>query len=124
MEPAAGIVEFFEELGRREHEPLLEKVTGRVRFDLVDAGRPDRWLVSVDKGDTRVLHKGGPADCTVRADRALFERLCRGEENALAAVLRGALVCGGDVELLLAIQRIFPGPPRERRLQSSQRGSR
>jgi predicted lipid carrier protein YhbT len=124
MEPAAGIVEFFEELGQREHEPLLEKVTGRVRFDLVDAGRPDRWLVSVDKGDTTVLHKGGPADCTVRADRALFERLCRGEENALAAVLRGALVCSGDVELLFAIQRIFPGPPRERLLQSSQRGSR
>ena len=30
----------------------------------------------------------------------------------MAAVLRGALVCTGDVELLLAIQRIFPGPPR------------
>jgi putative sterol carrier protein len=124
MKPAAGIVEFFEELGQREHEPLLGKVTGRVRFDLVDAGRPDRWLVSVDKGDTTVLHKGGPADCTVRADRALFERLCRGEENVLAAVLRGALVCSGDVELLFAIQRIFPGPPPERRLERSVRGSR
>jgi predicted lipid carrier protein YhbT len=124
MEPAAGIVEFFEELGQREHEPLLAKVTGRVRFDLVAAGRPDRWLVSVNKGDTTVLHKGGPADCTVRADRALFERLCRGEENALAAVLRGALVCSGDVELLFAIQRIFPGPPRERQAQSSVGGSR
>ena len=123
MKPAAGIVEFFEELGQREHEPLLGKVTGRVRFDLVDAGRPDRWLVSVDKGDTTVLHKGGPADCTVRADRALFERLCRGEENALAAVLRGALVCSGDVELLFAIQRIFPGPPPERRPKTSVRGS-
>jgi len=124
MEPAAGIVEFFEELGQREHEPLLGKVTGRVRFDLVEAGRPDRWLVSVDKGTATVLHKGGPADCTVQADRALFERMCRGEENALAAVLRGALVCSGDVELLFAIQRIFPGPPRERRLQRSERGSR
>jgi putative sterol carrier protein len=121
---ADGVVEFFEELGRREHEPLLAKVSGRVRFDLVDAGRPDRWLVAVDKGDTTVLHKGGPADCTVRADRALFERLCRGEENALAAVLRGALVCTGDVELLFAIQRIFPGPPPERRLERSVRGSR
>jgi putative sterol carrier protein len=124
MEPAAGIVEFFEELGQLEHEPLLRKVTGRVRFDLVDAGRPDRWLVFVDKGDTTVLHKGGPADCTVQADRALFERLCRGEENPLAAVLRGAMVCSGDVELLFAIQRIFPGPPRERRLQRSEWGSR
>jgi putative sterol carrier protein len=124
MEAANGVVEFFEELGRREHEPLLTKVSGRVRFDLVDAGRPDRWLVAVDKGDTTVLHKGGPADCTVRADRALFERLCRGEENAMAAVLRGALVCSGDVELLFAIQRIFPGPPRERQPQSSVRGWR
>ena len=124
MEAANGVVEFFEELGRREHEPLLTKVSGRVRFDLVDAGRPDRWLVAVDKDDTTVLHKGGPADCTVRADRALFERLCRGEENAMAAVLRGALVCSGDVELLFAIQRIFPGPPRERQPQSSVRGWR
>jgi len=124
MEAANGVVEFFEELGRREHEPLLAKVSGRVRFDLVDAGRPDRWLVAVDKGDTTVLHKGGPADCTVQADRRLFERLCRGEENAMAAVLRGALVCSGDVELLFAIQRIFPGPPRERQPQSSVRGWR
>jgi putative sterol carrier protein len=124
MEAANGVVEFFEELGRREHEPLLTKVSGRVRFDLVDAGRPDRWLVAVDKGDTTVLHKGGPADCTVQADRRLFERLCRGEENAMAAVLRGALVCSGDVELLFAIQRIFPGPPRERQPQSSVRGWR
>ena len=60
----------------------------------------------------------------VTADRRLFERLCRGEENAMAAVLRGALVCSGDVELLFAIQWIFPGPPRERQPQSSVRGSR
>ena len=114
MKPPDAIPAFFEELGRREHEPLLAKVTGRVRFDLIEAGRPDRWLVAVDGGDTTVLHNSGPADCTIRADRALFERLCRGEENAMAAVLRGALVCTGDVELLFAIQRIFPGPPRER----------
>ena len=94
-----------------------------MRFNLVEDSRPDRWLVSVDKGNTTVLHKGGPADCTVGADRALSERSCRGEENALAAVLRGALVCSGDVELLFAIQRIFPGPP-QRRLQRSVRGSR
>ena len=124
MEPENGIVEFFEELGRGEHGPLLAKVTGRVRFDLVEGGRPDRWLVALDRGDTTVWHKGGPADCTIRAERALFERLCRGEENAMAAVLRGALVCSGDVELFFAIQRIFPGPPRDRQPQSSVRGSR
>ena len=124
MKPPDAIPAFFEELGRREHEPLLAKITGRVRFDLIEADRPDRWLVAVDRGDTTVLHDGGPADCTIRADRALFERLCRGEENAMAAVLRGALVCTGDVELLFAIQRIFPGPPRERPALRGAEGSR
>jgi predicted lipid carrier protein YhbT len=124
MEPADGIAQFFQKLDRREHGPLLAKVTGRVRFDLIEAGRPDRWVVALDRGDTTVLHKGGPADCTIRADRALFEALCGGEENAMAAVLRGALVCTGDVELFFAIQRIFPGPPRDRQPQGSVRGSR
>jgi len=119
------VVEFLEELGRRGHEPLLAKVTGRVRFELVDGGgTTDRWLVAVDKGDTVVSHQGGPAACTIQAERALFERLCRGEENAMAAVLRGALVCTGDVELLFAIQRIFPGPPRERPAMPGAEGSR
>ena len=124
MEPADGIVQFFGELGRRGHEPLLAKATGRVRFDLVDGGRTDRWLVAVDKGDTVVSHQGGLAECTIRAERALFERLCRGEENAVAAVLRGALVCTGDVELLFAIQRIFPGPPRHRPAMRGAEGAR
>jgi predicted lipid carrier protein YhbT len=124
QEMSDDVVEFFRELGRRGHEPLLAKVAGRVRFDLVDGGRTDRWLVAVDKGDVTVGHEGGQADCAIRAERALFERLCRGEENAMAAVLRGALACTGDVELLFAIQRIFPGPPRERQPQDSMRGSR
>jgi putative sterol carrier protein len=118
------VVAFFDELGRRGHEPLLAKVMGRVRFDLVDGGRTDRWLVAVDKGDITARREGGQADCAIRADRALFERLCRGEENAMAAVLRGALVCTGDVELLYAIQRIFPGPPRERPARRGAEGSR
>jgi putative sterol carrier protein len=124
QEMSDDVVEFFEELGRRGHEPLLAKVTGRVRFDLVDGGRTDRWLVAVDKGDITARHEGGQADCAIRAERALFERLCRGEESAMAAVLRGALVCTGDVELLYAIQRIFPGPPRERPAMRGAEGSR
>ena len=125
QEMSDDVVEFFEELGRRGHEPLLAKVTGRVRFDLVDGARTDQWLVALDKGDAVVSHQAGQAECTIRAERALFERLCRGEENAMAAVLRGALVCTGDVELLFAIQRIFPGPPpRDRPAMSGAEGSR
>jgi predicted lipid carrier protein YhbT len=114
MEPGDGIAEFFSELARRGYEPLLAKVTGRVGVEVVDGDRTERWVVDVAKGHTAVSREGGAADCTIRADRALFERLCRGEENAVAATLRGALVCSGDVELLFALQRIFPGPAQER----------
>jgi predicted lipid carrier protein YhbT len=112
--------EFFRELGRRGHTPLLAKVTGTVRFDLVDGDRTDRWLVTVDLGDITVSHKGGAAECTIRAERAYFDRLARGEENAIAGVLRGALECVGDVELMFAIQRLFPGPPRDQRLAAAE----
>jgi putative sterol carrier protein len=107
------IADFFDDLNRRGHEPLLGKMTGRARFDVVDNSRTRRWLVVIDKGEVSVAQgddEGGVADCAVRADKALFDRLCRGQENAMAAVLRGAIDCSGDVELLLAIQRVFPGP--------------
>jgi putative sterol carrier protein len=102
---------FLSELARRGHEPFLAKVTGTVRFDLVEGARTDRWLVTIDRGDVVVSADDGVADCSIRAAKDLFDAICRGEENAVAAVLRGALVCTGDVELLFAIQRLFPGPP-------------
>ncbi len=104
---------FFHELGRRGREPLLANVRGRARFDVVDDSRTDRWLVAIDMGDITVSHKSGAADCTIRGNKALFDDLVSGRTNATAAVLRGALVFSGDLELLLAIQRIFPGPPRK-----------
>jgi putative sterol carrier protein len=106
-----GAVEFFRGLGRRAHESRWAKVSGRARLELRDGERTDRWLIAIDHGAVKVSHGGGPADCTIRAERDLFDRLCRGEANALAAMLRGELICTGDVELLYAIQRVFPGPP-------------
>lgn len=110
--PQGPAATFFEELGRRGHEPLLQSVSNRVRFDVVDGGRVDSWLVTVDRGDVTVARDTGAADCTFRGDRALFEEIVAGRANAVAAVLRGALECHGDLELLFSIQRIFPDPPR------------
>ena len=104
---------FFDALGRRGHEPLLATVTGRAQFDVVDSSRTDRWLVAISKGDITVSHKRGTADCTIRGSEALFDDLASGRTNATAAVLRGALLVSGDLELFFAIQRIFPGPPRK-----------
>jgi putative sterol carrier protein len=115
--------EFFEGLGRRGHEPLLEKARGIVRFDLVDGKRTDRWFVALDKGDVSVSRRNRPADCVVRADRRLFEAMARGQANAMAAYLRGELTLEGDPELLVLVQRVLPGPtPRRARRASTGRG--
>ena len=101
--------EFFEELRERGYEPRIRQATGTLRFELAKGKAIDRWLVSVKKGDVTVAHKGGNADCIVRADRALFDRLASGELNGVAAVLRGELASEGNWKLLVLFQRLFPG---------------
>jgi putative sterol carrier protein len=107
---ADATAEFFAELGRRGHEPLLQKLTGTFRFD-VTGERAEHWLVDVKKGDITVSRRNARADCTMRADRKVFDAIASGEANALAATLRGAAVIEGDVALLSGFQRLFPGPP-------------
>ena len=106
--------EFFHELDNRGHEPLLEKATGIVRFDLIDGKRTERWLVTLDKGDVSVARKSADADCVVRAQRTLFDAMATGEVNGMAAYLRGELTLEGDPELLVLIQRVLPGPTTRR----------
>ena len=81
--------EFFDELGKREHEPMLRKATGTLRFDLVDGTSKEHWSVAMKKGDVSVSRANDKADCVVTTDRPLFDAIVRGERNAMAAVLRG-----------------------------------
>jgi len=118
MEPTDDdATEFFRELGGRAREPLLAKARGWVRFELLEPDGVDRWLVAIDRGAIAVSHSDGPAECTARLDRALFGQLCRGEANMIAAVFRGAVVCIGDVQLLIEIARLFPAFPADRQPQ-------
>ena len=112
-------VRFFAELAERAHEPLLRKATGRFRFDVVDGRRTRRWLVTVEGGNLAVTPGGGEANCIVRADRAVFDKLANGRLNAVAAVLRGDLEVSGDWRLLVLIQRLFPGPRSSRRRKAT-----
>jgi putative sterol carrier protein len=105
---------FFDELGRRGHDKLLEKATGTIRFDLVNGARTDRWLVTLNKGDVSVSHKNASADCVVRTDRKLFEAMVNGDANGMAALLRGELTFEGDPELLVLIQRVMPARATQR----------
>jgi hypothetical protein len=107
--------EFFLELGRRGYEPALVDVTGTVQIEVVGASRSDNWVVVIDNGHVTVSTGDADADCSLRVDEDLFETLIRGEANAMAAVLRGSAVPSGDIELLVALQRLFPGPADQRR---------
>ncbi|GAA3684606.1 hypothetical protein GCM10023081_22780 [Arthrobacter ginkgonis] len=106
------VAAFFDELARRGYEPLLRKVSGRVRFDLVDGSNLEPRLVVIDKGKLTVTGDSAEAECTIRGELPVFKELVSGRRNFVAAVLRGALACQGDLELMFAIQRIFPAPPR------------
>jgi len=117
-------VEFFDELARRGHEPLFEKATGTVRFDLKDGKKTDHWLVTVAKGDLAVSRRHTRADCVVTTDRALFDGVASGKTNGMAAVLRGAMTVEGDVQLLVLFLRLFPGSKRARRRRSTTRARR
>jgi putative sterol carrier protein len=113
--------EFFDDLGRRGHEPLLEKATGTMRFELTEGRRTDRWQVAIERGGLEVSRKNEKADCVARMDKALFDRVVTGRANALTAVLRGEMRLEGDTELLVLFQRLLPAPPTSRRGPASGR---
>jgi putative sterol carrier protein len=106
--------DFFEQLEGRGHEPMLEKSTGTLRFDIKDGKRTARWLVTIKKGDIAVSRRNAKADCVVRMDKALFDGIATGRANPMAALLRGEVNAEGDVGLLASFQRLFPGPPRRK----------
>ena len=99
--------EFFEQLAEREHEPLLEKVNGTLRFDLKDNGKTARWRVAIKKGDIAVSRTNEAADCVVRTDRATFEKIVAGKTHPFTAMLRGTVGIEGDSELIVLFQRVF-----------------
>jgi putative sterol carrier protein len=107
--------EFFEELGARGHEPLLEKATGTLRIELANGKTKARWFVTIRKGDVSVSHANSKADCVARMDQTLFDRIVTGKENATAAMLRGLVGVEGKPQLLVLFQRLFPGPSDSRR---------
>jgi putative sterol carrier protein len=111
--------EFFDALVERGHEPLLEKATGTLRFDLKDGKKTDRWLIAVDKGDLAVSRQNLRADCVVSADKALFDDIASGKTNVMAALLRGAISIEGATQLVVLFQRLFPGPRRSRKQPSA-----
>jgi putative sterol carrier protein len=111
MTTADPTAHFFGELGRRGHEPLLEKATGTLRFDLTNGKKTERWWVTVTKGDLEVSRRARAPDCTLRADKSVFDGIATGKVDPFAALLRGALEVDGDLRLVLLFRRLFTVPP-------------
>ncbi|SCL25346.1 SCP-2 sterol transfer family protein [Micromonospora rhizosphaerae] len=103
--------EFFARLGRRGHEPLLEEVTGTIRFDLAHEHGIDRWFLEISQGDLRVSREEREVDCVIRTSRDLFDRLAKGQEDQYAAWVRNEIRAEGEARLAYLLQRVLPGPP-------------
>jgi putative sterol carrier protein len=103
--------DFFKDLRRRHHEPLLRNASGTLRFDLANAEGTETWYVTLKKGDITVSHKKAEADAVVTCDKSVFESMTSGELNAMAAALRGLVVARGDLGLVLTVARLFHGAP-------------
>jgi len=106
---------FFEGLGSRGHEPLLEGAAGTIRFDVADGRRTDHWLVAIDRGDVSVSCENAEADAVMRTDRSTLDAIVTGRMAMLVAFLRGLAQVDGDPELVIVFRRVFPGPPQARR---------
>jgi hypothetical protein len=103
--------EFFTGLAERGREPMLQRTSGTLRFDLAGPLEVEHWFVRIHRGEISVSRSEDEADCVVRADKELFDRLASGTANAMAAALRGVVEPLGDLQLVVQFQRLFPGPP-------------
>ena len=103
--------DFFAELERRGHEPMLRRLSATVRWDILDGDRVERRLVRIDHGDIHVAVSDEPADCVIVAERTVCDDVVSGRTSALAALLRGAAAVDGDFELMVLAQRLLPRTP-------------
>jgi SCP-2 sterol transfer family len=110
---ATVVEEYFGTLARQGFQPTLRHVAGTVRCDLVRGGQTGHWLVRIDRGHLSVSNEYAPADCIIRTDEDTFGRIVTGEVNPLVALMRGMAAVDGDEELILALQRMLPGPPQQ-----------
>ena len=59
-------------------------------------------------------HRNAKADAVMRTDKKLFDGMTQGTVNLTAALLRGVLEIEGDLGLIMAFDRLLPGPSRSR----------
>jgi hypothetical protein len=99
--------EFFEEVARRGREPMLERLSATVRWDIINGDRVEHRVIRIDHGDLSVTVGPEPADCVIILERSVCDDVVTGRTSILAALLRGAADFEGDPELIVLAQRLF-----------------
>lgn len=107
----AAVAQLFDRVGRLGRINMLAGVSGSLRFDIAeDEQVVDQWSVLVQNGRISVEHRGGDADCVVSVGMELLGGMACGQSNAMSALLRGDMMVTGDVQLLVLLERLLPGP--------------
>ncbi|GAA1768591.1 SCP2 sterol-binding domain-containing protein [Luedemannella helvata] len=101
------IMEYLNELERSDDVPILRRASGTMRFDIEGENAIQRWLVTMNRGQISVKRSNAPANCVVRGDRAIIEKMINGELNPLAGMLRGLVQVelAADSEVLVLVVR-------------------
>jgi alkyl sulfatase BDS1-like metallo-beta-lactamase superfamily hydrolase len=99
--------EFFDGLAQRGYEPMLQHVTGTIRFDLHEGDSTDHWRVAIDHGHLNVRHDDAEADTVVTEERATMADALTGKKTVMIAIMRGEVGVRGNPERLIHFQRLF-----------------
>ncbi|MCG5452051.1 MULTISPECIES: SCP2 sterol-binding domain-containing protein [Micromonospora] len=102
--------QYLRQLDTGRRPDLPETTAGTLRLDVRDDGSTDHWHLTIADQRVRVTRSADDAELVVRADRAVFDRMARGELHPGAGLLRNELTVQGNMQLLMLLRRIFSGP--------------
>jgi hypothetical protein len=102
------IESFFDGLGRRGYEPLLQHTVGSMQWEFLDGAKTECWWVGIDRGKVTVRRGRAPAETVVREERQTMVDTILGRRNAMTTFLRGEAGYSGAGETLVVFRRLFP----------------
>ena len=112
--PRDAVEAFFAEMSTRGSIPLFRDVKGTIRFDVSSDTGVKRWAVTLQKGEVAVSNRNVKADAVVAVDRTLFNEIAEGRRTPWPPSSEAPWVMTGDMRMVLAFQRFFPGKPGSR----------
>ena len=102
------IESFFDGLGGRGYEPLLQHTVGSLQFELLDGKTTEHWWVGIDRGRVKVRRGEAPAETLIKQERQTMVDTILGRRNAMTTFLRGEAGFTGPGEAVVVFRRLFP----------------